>query len=153
VTSKERFAPDLLRDGDIVTATRLFPVFAVLSFAIPFGAGWAITGTITGAITALIWAGFVRMALFHHVTWSINSICHMFGTKPFKTKDHSTNFAPLALLSLGESWHSYHHANPSSARHGVLPRQVDLSAGVIRFLEHAGWATRVRWPAPANQLL
>ena len=76
------------------------------------------------------------MALFHHVTWSINSICHMFGTKPFKTKDQSTNFAPLALLSLGESWHSYHHANPSSARHGVLPRQVDLSAGVIRFFEH-----------------
>ena len=77
------------------------------------------------------------MALFHHVTWSINSICHMFGTKPFKTKDHSTNFAPLALLSLGESWHSYHHANPASARHGVLPRQVDLSARMIRVFEQA----------------
>ena len=150
VTSKTRFAPDLLRDDDIVAATRLFPLFAALSFAIPFGIGWAITGTVTGAITALIWAGFVRMALFHHVTWSINSICHMFGTKPFKTKDQSTNFAPLALLSLGESWHSYHHANPSSARHGVLPRQVDLSAGLIRFLERAGWATRVRWPTLAN---
>jgi stearoyl-CoA desaturase (delta-9 desaturase) len=73
----------------------------------------------------------------------------MFGTKPFKTKDKSTNFAPLALLSLGESWHSYHHANPSSARHGVLPRQVDLSARLIRWLEVAGWATRVRWPRPA----
>ena len=124
-----------------------------LSFTIPFGIGWAITGTFTGAITALIWAGFVRMALFHHVTWSINSICHMFGTKPFKTKDKSTNFAPLALLSLGESWHSYHHANPSSARHGVLPRQVDLSARMIRCLEIAGWATRVRWPKPANLAL
>jgi stearoyl-CoA desaturase (delta-9 desaturase) len=153
VTSKTRFAPDLLRDDDIVTATRLFPVFAAASFAIPFGIGYAITGTLTGAITALIWAGFVRMALFHHVTWSINSICHMFGTKPFKTKDKSTNFAPLALLSLGESWHSYHHANPSSARHGVLPRQVDLSARLIRWLEYAGWATRVHWPKPARAAL
>jgi stearoyl-CoA desaturase (delta-9 desaturase) len=153
VTSKERFVPDLLKDNDIVTATRLFPLFAAASFAIPFGIGWAITGTFTGALTALIWAGFVRMALFHHVTWSINSICHMFGTKPFETKDQSTNFAPLALLSLGESWHSYHHANPSSARHGVLPRQVDLSAGMIRFLERAGWATRVHWPVPARAIL
>jgi stearoyl-CoA desaturase (Delta-9 desaturase) len=152
-TSVERFAPDLLRDNDIVVATRLFPLFAVLSFAIPFGLGWVITGTLTGAITALIWAGVVRIALFHHVTWSINSICHMFGTKPFQTKDKSTNFAPLALLSLGESWHSYHHANPSSARHGVLPRQVDLSARMIRCFEMAGWATRVRWPKPANLAL
>ncbi len=147
-TSKTRFAADLLRDDDIVVATRLFPLFATLSFAIPFGIGWGITGTFTGALTALLWAGLVRMALFHHVTWSINSICHMFGTKPFETKDESTNFAPLALLSLGESWHRYHHANPSSARHGVLPHQIDVSARVIRWLEQAGWATRVHWPPP-----
>ena len=148
-TSKNRFAADLLRDDDIVLSTRLFPLFAGLSFAIPFGIGWGITGTFTGALTALLWAGLVRMAVFHHVTWSINSICHMFGTKPFATKDQSTNFAPLALLSLGESWHSYHHANPSSARHGVLPHQIDLSARMIRLFEQAGWATRVHWPTPA----
>jgi stearoyl-CoA desaturase (delta-9 desaturase) len=153
LTSATRFAPDLLKDKDIVLATRLFPLFAALSFAVPFGIGWALTGTMNGAITALIWAGIVRMALFHHVTWSINSICHMFGTKPFETNDKSTNFAPLALLSLGESWHSYHHANPSSARHGVLPRQVDLSARLIRCFETAGWATRVRWPKPATVTL
>jgi stearoyl-CoA desaturase (Delta-9 desaturase) len=150
ISPKERFAPDLVRDRDIVLATRLFPVFAVLSLAIPFGIGWAITGTFAGALTALIWAGLVRMFVFHHVTWSVNSLCHMFGTKPFKTKDRSTNFAPLAFVSLGESWHSYHHANPSSARHGVLSRQVDLSAGLIRMLERLGWATRVRWPEPAR---
>ena len=147
-TSKHRFAADLLRDDDIVLSTRLFPLFAGLSFAIPFGIGWGITGTFTGAITALLWAGLVRMAVFHHVTWSINSICHMFGSKPFATDDQSTNFAPLALLSLGESWHSYHHLHPASARHGVLPHQIDLSARVIRFFEQAGWATRVHWPAP-----
>jgi stearoyl-CoA desaturase (delta-9 desaturase) len=131
-----------------VLSTKLFPLFAGLSFAIPFGIGWAITGTFTGALTALLWAGLVRMAVFHHVTWSINSICHMFGSKPFATDDQSTNFAPLALLSLGESWHSYHHLHPASARHGVLPHQIDVSARVIRFFEQAGWATRVHWPAP-----
>jgi stearoyl-CoA desaturase (delta-9 desaturase) len=151
-TSKNRFAADLLRDNDIVISTRLFPLFAALSFAIPFGIGWGITGTFTGALTALLWAGLVRMAVFHHVTWSINSICHMFGTKPFATKDQSTNFAPLALLSLGESWHSYHHLHPASARHGVLPHQIDLSARMIRWFEQAGWATRVHWPAPAALL-
>ncbi len=139
-----------MRDDDIVLATRLFPLFAVLSLAFPFGVGWAITGTFAGALTALIWAGLVRMFVFHHVTWSVNSLCHMFGPRPFRTKDRSTNFAPLAFVSLGESWHSYHHANPSSARHGVLPRQVDLSAGLIRVLERLGWATTVRWPEPAR---
>jgi stearoyl-CoA desaturase (delta-9 desaturase) len=152
-TSKTRFAADLLRDDDIVLSTKLFPLFAGLSFAIPFGIGWAITGTFTGALTALLWAGLVRMAVFHHVTWSINSICHMFGTKPFDTKDQSTNFAPLALLSLGESWHSYHHADPASARHGVLPHQIDVSARMIRWFEQAGWATRVHWPKLAPSLV
>jgi stearoyl-CoA desaturase (delta-9 desaturase) len=149
-TSTERFAPDLVRDDDIALATRLFPLFAVLSLAIPFGVGWAITDTFAGALTALIWAGLVRMFAFHHVTWSINSLCHMFGSKPFETKARSTNFAPLAFVSLGESWHSYHHANPTSARHGVLSRQVDLSAELIRVLEHLGWATRVHWPQLAR---
>jgi stearoyl-CoA desaturase (delta-9 desaturase) len=150
VTSKDRFAPDLLRDPDVVRMGRLFPVFAVLSFAVPFGLGYAISGTVVGALTALLWAGVVRMAVFHHMTWSINSICHMFGRRPFTSKDKSTNFAPLALLSLGESWHSFHHASPSSARHGVLPHQLDVSAGLIRVFERVGWATSVRWPTPAS---
>ena len=149
-TSKDRFAPDLLRDPDVVRMSRLFPVFAIASFAVPFGLGYAISGTLTGALTGLLWAGVVRMAVFHHMTWSINSICHMFGRRPFESKDKSTNFAPLALFSLGESWHSFHHASPSSARHGVLPHQLDVSAGLIRAFERVGWATSVRWPTPAS---
>jgi stearoyl-CoA desaturase (delta-9 desaturase) len=147
-TPAERFAPDLRRDPDIVMIDRLFPVLAVASFALPFAIGWAWSRSLAGAFTALIWAGVVRIALLHHVTWSVNSVCHMFGRQPSGLTDRSTNFAPLAVISMGESWHNFHHANPSSARHGAGRGQIDSSAAVIRLFEKAGWATKVRWPAP-----
>jgi stearoyl-CoA desaturase (Delta-9 desaturase) len=149
-TAAERYAPDLLRDSDLVAVDRLFPVAAIASLAIPFGIGWWWSGTWTGALAALVWAGVLRMALLHHVTWSINSICHMFGRRSFDSGDASTDVASLAWLSLGESWHNFHHAVPGSARHGVLPGQLDLSAELIRLFERLGWATRVRWPEPAT---
>ena len=91
-----------------------------------------------------------RMALLHHVTWSVNSVCHMFGNSPRRKTDHSTNFAPLALVSFGESWHNFHHAHPASARHGALPHQIDVSAALIRVFERLGLATDVRWPTSAQ---
>lgn len=142
----DRFAPDLLRDRDVAVISRLFPVFALASLALPFAAGWGLSGTIFGGLTALLWAGLVRMALLHHVTWSVNSVCHMFGRRPFTTTDRSRNFAPLAVLSFGESWHNLHHAYPSSARHGVRRGQLDSSAALIRLFEHFGWVSKVRWP-------
>jgi stearoyl-CoA desaturase (delta-9 desaturase) len=149
-TSAERYAPDLLRDTDTKIISRLFPFFALVSLAAPFFLGWTLSGALSGAFTALLWAGLARMMLLHHVTWSINSICHMFGRQPATQKDESRNFAPLALLSFGESWHNFHHAYPSSARHGALPHQIDLSARVIRLFEQAGWVTNVKWPTPAQ---
>ena len=149
-TSAKRFAPDLLRDRDIRKVDRLFPVLAVASFTIPFTIGWGLSGTLAGGLRALLWAGLVRVVLLHHVTWSVNSVCHVVGRRPFATKDHSANVAPLAILSMGESWHNFHHAAPASARHGVLPHQVDLAAGLIRLFERAGWATKVRWPTPES---
>lgn len=140
------YAPDLVADRDLVTVSRLFPAFAIVSFVVPFALGWAISGTIAGALTALFWAGAVRMMLQHHVTWSVNSVCHVFGKRPFRTRDRSTNFAPLSLLSMGESWHNLHHAYPTAARHGALRGQIDSSARLIRWFEKAGWATNVRWP-------
>jgi stearoyl-CoA desaturase (delta-9 desaturase) len=145
-TSARRFAPDLLADRDLVIVSRLFPLFAIVSLAVPFALGWLVAGGIGAAVTALIWAGLVRMAVLHHVTWSVNSVCHVFGRRPFKTKDRSTNFGPLAIFSFGEAWHNFHHAHPSSARHGALPHQIDTSAEIIRLFERAGWATKVRWP-------
>ena len=147
-TPARRFAPDMLADPDLVLISRMFPLFAVLSLALPFAVGWIWSGSLVGALAALLWAGVVRIALLHHVTWSVNSIGHRFGRRPFATSDHSTNFAPLAVLSFGESWHNFHHACPSSARHGVQPHQLDSSAALIRLLERAGWATKVRWPTP-----
>ena len=149
-TSATRYAPELLADRDSRMISRLFPFFVVCSLAGPFFLGWTLSGALGGALTALLWAGIARMALLHHVTWSVNSICHMFGTQPATQKDRSTNFAPLALLSFGESWHNFHHAHPASARHGALPRQIDVSAGLIRLFELAGVATAVRWPTEAQ---
>lgn len=147
-TSVERFAPDLLVDPDAVRISRLFPLLAASSLLLPFGIGWLWTGSMAGALAALVWAGVIRMALLHHVTWSINSICHMVGRRPRATTDFSGNVGALAILSFGESWHNYHHAYPASARHGAGRHQVDSSAALIRLFERVGWATKVRWPRP-----
>ncbi|MEW9530184.1 acyl-CoA desaturase [Microbispora sp. NPDC049125] len=144
----ERYAPDLLADPATVRVARAFPLLSVASLALPFLAGWIISGELYGGFTAFIWAGLVRVALLQHVTWSVNSLCHVIGTRPFTTRRHdrSTNLWPLALLSFGESWHNGHHSEPTCARHGLDRRQIDLSAGLIRGFELLGWATDVRWP-------
>lgn len=149
-TPADRYAPDLVADRDISAVSRAFPALCVLTLALPFAAGWAIGGTWVHALTALLWAGLVRIALLQHVTWSVNSLCHMIGERPFRTRRHdrATNLWPLALLSFGESWHNLHHADPTCARHGVDRGQVDPSAAVIRLLERLGWVSEVRWPAP-----
>ncbi|MFC8199403.1 acyl-CoA desaturase [Streptomyces sp. NPDC057298] len=149
-TSAARYAPDLLADRDIRAVSRAFPALCLLTLALPFGLGWAIGGTLVHALTALLWAGLVRIALLHHVTWSVNSLCHVIGDRPFRTRRHdrATNLWPLALLSFGESWHNLHHADPTSARHGVDRGQLDPSAAVIGLLERLGWVSDVRWPTP-----
>ncbi len=147
-TSWERHAADLLKDRDVVVMNALFPAWCVASLAIPFGLGWLLGGGVGAALTALLWAGGVRIFVLHHVTWSINSLCHVFGRRPFTTNDQSSNVGALAVISMGESWHNGHHAFPRSARHGLLPGQWDTSALVIRGFERAGWARDVHWPTP-----
>ncbi|PZG45500.1 acyl-CoA desaturase, partial [Spongiactinospora gelatinilytica] len=149
-TSAGRYAPDLLADPVMTRVARAFPALCALSLALPFLAGWAITGTLHGALTAFLWAGLIRVALLQHVTWSVNSLCHMIGNRPFKTRryDRATNLWPLALLSFGESWHNGHHSEPTCARHGLGRGQIDPSSGVIRLLERLGWVSDVRWPNP-----
>ncbi|MFC9976932.1 acyl-CoA desaturase [Spirillospora sp. NPDC127200] len=147
-TSKERFAKDLLNDKDIVRVHKWFPALVAVSFLLPAALGGLITMSWAGALTALFWAGFVRITLVHHVTWSINSICHTFGEEAFEVRDKSRNVWWLAIPSLGESWHNLHHSDPTCARHGVLKGQVDISARVIWAFEKAGWARDVRWPTP-----
>jgi stearoyl-CoA desaturase (delta-9 desaturase) len=149
-TNPARYAPDLLKDRALCITSRLFVVWAFLSLALPAVIGGLVTGSWFGAWTAFFWAGLVRTALSHHVTWSINSLCHTIGTRPFTSRDRSTNLWPLAILSMGESWHNLHHADPTCARHGVLRGQVDISARVIWAFEKLGWARDVKWPDPVR---
>ena len=147
-TSREKYAPDLLADRDIARISRAFPMFVLGSLLIPTLLGGLLTWSWQGMVTAFFWAGLVRIALVHHVTWSINSVCHAIGQRPFNARDKSANFWPLAILSFGESWHNLHHADPTAARHGVLRGQIDESARVIWLFEKLGWASDVRWPKP-----
>jgi stearoyl-CoA desaturase (delta-9 desaturase) len=147
-TNRSRFAPDLLADPDIQRVDRLFPLWTALSFLLPALLGGLITFSWWGALTAFFWAGLVRIALLHHVTWSVNSVCHMVGARTFTSRDRSTNVWPLAIPSMGESWHNYHHADPTCARHGVLRGQLDVSARTIWIFERLGWVRDVRWPVP-----
>jgi stearoyl-CoA desaturase (Delta-9 desaturase) len=109
-----------------------------------------ITWSWWGAVTAFFWATLVRVSFLHHVTWSINSICHMIGDRPFASRDKAANFWPLAILSMGESWHNSHHADPTCARHGVLRGQIDIAARVIWIFERLGWVSDVRWTNPTR---
>jgi stearoyl-CoA desaturase (Delta-9 desaturase) len=146
LTNAERFAPDLLADPDIKRVHRQFGLWTAVTLLAPAVLGGLITWSWWGAVTAFFWAGLVRVSFLHHVTWSVNSVCHMIGSRPFAARDKSANFWPLAVLSMGESWHNLHHADPTCARHGVRRGQIDISARVIWALEKFGWATDVRWP-------
>ena len=149
--NKQRFAPDLIADPVVSYVNRTFLLWAILGLVIPFGLGWAIGGTIAAALTALLWGGAVRVFMLHHVTYSINSLCHMFGRQPFETKDESRNLAWLALPTMGEAWHNNHHAFPTSAVHGLGRWQLDPSALVISALEKLGLAWDVVRIGPERQ--
>jgi stearoyl-CoA desaturase (delta-9 desaturase) len=145
-TDQERYGKDILQDRLTMTVSRLFPLWAVLTFVVPFVLGGLLTMSWKGAVTGLLWGGLVRLFFNHHVTWSVNSICHFFGKRPFATSDQSTNNWVLALPSLGESWHHNHHVFPTSAFHGLSWRQIDLSALVIAGWEKIGLVRNVRKP-------
>jgi stearoyl-CoA desaturase (delta-9 desaturase) len=143
----DRYARDLLADPVVSFVHRTFLVWAVGGLAAAFALGWLLGGSVATGLTGLLWGGAVRMLLLHHVTYAINSVCHFFGSRAYPTRDRSGNVGWLALPSFGESWHNNHHAFPTSARHGLRPWQVDLSALVIRALEVAGLAWDVKRPA------
>ena len=147
-----KYAPDLLEDPGMKRISRMFPWWALATFAIPAILGGLITWSWTGALTGLLWGGFVRVFLLHHVTWSINSICHFLGSRPFEIDDHSGNVFWLAIPSFGEAWHHNHHAFPRSAVHGMRNRrQIDLSAGLIGLMEKCGLVWNVVRIAPERQ--
>jgi stearoyl-CoA desaturase (delta-9 desaturase) len=147
----KKYAPDLYEDPGMRRINRLFIPLLVLGLALPALAGYLLTGTLLGAATGLLWGGLARVFFVHHVTWSVNSICHFMGTRRFEVEDHSTNVFWLALPSLGESWHHNHHAFPRSAVHGLRGWELDPSALLIRVMERTGLAWNVIRIAPERQ--
>ena len=145
------YGRDLLDDPLVRVIDRLYLLWVALGLAIPFAVGYAVGGTWEAAIAALVWGGLVRIFAYQHATFAVNSICHMFGRRHFRSRDESRNNWLIAVLVLGEGWHNNHHAFPSSARHGLNRGQVDVSWLVIRTLERLGVVWNVRRPS-ATQL-
>jgi stearoyl-CoA desaturase (Delta-9 desaturase) len=146
-----KYAKDLYEDRGMRRINRSFPLLALAGLAVPAIAGWLLTGTLAGAATGLLWGGLVRVFIVHHITWSVNSVCHFLGARRFETDDESRNVFWLALPSFGESWHHNHHAFPRSAEHGLKRWELDPSALVIRGLERVGLARNVVRIAPERQ--
>jgi stearoyl-CoA desaturase (Delta-9 desaturase) len=147
----EKYAPDLLEDRGMRVISRLFPLWVTLGLLIPFAIAWAVTGALGAGLAAFFWAGLVRVFLVHHVTFSINSICHFFGRRRFATDDESTNVFWLAIPSLGESWHHNHHAFPRSATHGLRWWEVDIGGLLVRSMRQIGLAWNVVRITPERQ--
>jgi stearoyl-CoA desaturase (delta-9 desaturase) len=148
----KRYAAELYEDRGMRRISKAFPWLALLSLLLPAAAGWLLHGrTAEGFVRGLVWGGLVRAFFLHHVTWSINSVCHFFGRRRFAVKDHSTNVSWLALPSLGEAWHHNHHAFPRSATHGLRRWELDPSGWVIRGMRRLGLAWNVVLISPERQ--
>jgi stearoyl-CoA desaturase (Delta-9 desaturase) len=148
---KERYAPDLIDDPVVSRVNNMFFVWAIVGLIVPMILGYILGGTVAAALTGLLWGGAVRMLVLHHVTYSINSLCHVFGKRAYETTDESRNLAWLAPLSFGEAWHNNHHAFPTSAVHGLGRWQLDISALVIRALERVGLVWNVVRVSPERR--
>jgi stearoyl-CoA desaturase (delta-9 desaturase) len=147
----KRYAADLYEDRGMRTIGRRFVPLVLAGLALPALAGYLVSGTLAGAATGLLWGGLVRIFFVHHITWSVNSVCHFVGSRRFDTEDRSTNVFWLAVPSLGESWHHNHHAFPRSAVHGLRPWEVDPSALIIGAMEKVGLAWNVVRISPERQ--
>jgi|ERR1043166_925864 stearoyl-CoA desaturase (delta-9 desaturase) len=145
----DRYIRDLRLNPLLAKISALFPLWVLCSLLIPALAGWLLTGTWQGALTGLLWGGLARIFLVHHVTWSVNSICHLWGGQTFKSGDKSRNNFLMGILALGEGWHNNHHAFPVSARHGLKWWQIDISYWIIRLLALLKLARKVRLPPPS----
>ncbi|MGH0032374.1 MAG: acyl-CoA desaturase [Myxococcota bacterium] len=146
-TAIRRYASDLVRDPTLRWIDRQYPLWVAISLGLPAAIAFLVSGTATGALAGLVWAGLARIFLIQHVTWAVNSLCHSFGTARHETGDTSRNNPIMAFFALGEGWHNNHHAQPSAAIHGFRPSEIDLSGLVIRALEAVGLVWAVRRPA------
>lgn len=150
-TDRKEYAPDMLADRTLYKIDRLFPWLTVFSFALPAFLGLVITRSLGGMVTAFIWGSLVRIFALHHMTWSINSVCHFFGKEAYRARDESRNVWPMSVISFGESWHNNHHAFPWSARLGLRAWQIDPGWYVIRALKMLRLVRGVKVPTRAQR--
>ncbi len=143
----ERYVRDLSSDRMLRAVSRLFPLWVLIGLLIPAALGGLLSMTWYGVLAGFIWGGLVRVFLVHHMTWSINSVCHLWGGRPFRSQDESRNNAVFGVIGFGEGWHNNHHAFPTSARHGLRWWQVDLTYMIIRTLKAMKLAWKVRLPS------
>lgn len=151
-TGLGRYVADLRKSRMIRVLSALFPLWVLLSMLLPALVGGLVTMTWSGALLGFLWGGLVRVLLVHHITWSVNSVCHLWGTRPFRSHDESRNNAIVGVLAFGEGWHNNHHAFPTSARHGLRWWELDTSYIVIWVLARLGLVWNVRIPAPERVL-
>ncbi len=147
----DRYVKDLRRSNLLRTVSVLFPVWVALGLLLPAVLGGVISLSWMSVWTGLVWGGLVRVFLVHHVTWSVNSVCHLWGRRPYRTGDESRNNFLFGVLALGEGWHNSHHAFPASARHGLRWWQPDASYLVIRALALLRLAWNVKVPTKQAQ--
>lgn len=150
VPESERYAPDLMKDKTLARMSALYPVWVAVGLLLPAFIAFACTGKFYSAFLGFIWGGVIRLGAVYHITWSVNSICHIWGSSPFATGDQSRNNLLIGLLAMGEGWHNNHHAFPTSARHGLRWWQPDLSWFVIRFLKLVRLARKIKVPSPED---
>lgn len=143
-----KYIPDLQKDKVVMWVSKMFPIWVLLGLAIPTVAAGLITMSWYGALLGFLWGGLARIFLVHHATWSVNSVCHLWGTRPYKSHDESRNNPIVGILALGEGWHNNHHAFPTSARHGLAWWQFDISYVIIRAMEAVGLVWKVKVPSP-----
>jgi stearoyl-CoA desaturase (delta-9 desaturase) len=141
-----RYVADLVRDRSVRVVSKLWGLWAILGLVIPAVLGGLLTMSWSGVLFGFIWGGLARIFLVHHVTWSINSVCHIWGSRPFRSHDESRNNFLFGVLGLGEGWHNNHHAFPTSARHGLRWWELDLSYIFIKGLALVGLAWDIRVP-------
>jgi stearoyl-CoA desaturase (delta-9 desaturase) len=143
----ERYVRDLSSDRMLLAISKLFPLWVLIGLLIPAALGGLLTLTWYGVLAGFIWGGLVRIFLVHHMTWSINSVCHLWGGRPFRSQDHSRNNLIFGIIGFGEGWHNNHHAFPTSARHGLRWWQIDMTYLIIRTLKAVKLAWKVRLPS------
>lgn len=149
VAASSHFTRDLLRDRMLVRLNQSYFLWLALGLAIPALIGGLVHGSVAGAWYGFVFGGLLRMFVANQAAWCVGSVCHMFGSRPFRTNDASGNNWWVAILTFGEGLQNNHHAFPSSYRHAVRWWEPDLSGWCIGLTAKLRLVWSLKHPSPA----